>query len=75
MLKHTIEIIGKALGIRPETIKETDSFQDLRLEKKDLFGILTDLEDEYSIVLDYNRCGQLETVADLEEYVTASGAL
>lgn len=75
MLKKTIEIIGKVVGVRPETITEKSRLQqDLNMDRTDMFSILTDLEDEYSIVIDYNLAGTLETVEDLESIVNRAKA-
>lgn len=69
MKRKTIEAVGKALGLRPETLQAADSFEKLHLGKQDLFSILTDLEDEFSIVLDYNKAASLRTIEDLQAYV------
>lgn len=75
MLKKTIEIVGKVIGVRPETITEKSRLQqDLNMDRTDMFSILTDLEDEYSIVIDYNLASTLKTVEDLESIVNHAAA-
>ncbi len=70
MLSKVKSIISRELSIRPERIASENTLrEDLDMDRADLLSVVTDLEDEYSIVIDYNKLDSIRTVADLDEYV------
>ena len=70
MLSKVKSIISRELSIRPERIASENTLrEDLDMDRADLLSVVTDLEDEYSIVIDYNNLDSIRTVADLDEYV------
>lgn len=65
-----IAIISKALGINEDRINpESVIRNDLHMDRKDIVSVLTDLENEYDIVIDYSHIDRLSTVSDLEQCI------
>ncbi|MCF0245315.1 MAG: hypothetical protein HUJ55_00625 [Ileibacterium sp.] len=70
MLQRTIDIISRELSIHPNKVqRDSRIVDDLNVDRADLLSIVTDLEDEYDIIIDYNRLNDFITVNDLETYV------
>lgn len=70
MLSKVKNIISRELSIRPERISSENTLrEDLDMDRADLLSVVTDLEDEYSIVIDYNKLESIRTVDDLDKYV------
>ncbi len=70
MLKNLREIISKELAIHPSKIDDTTRMvDDLDVDRADMLNIVTELEDEYDIIIDYGRLDSFVTVQDLDNYV------
>ena len=70
MLQRTIDIISRELSIHPNKVqRDSRIVDDLNVDRADLLSIVTDFEDEYDIITDYNRLNDFITVNDLETYV------
>lgn len=70
MLKKIVNIISREICMNPEKIKDsTRIVDDLDLDRADMLNIVTDLEDEFDIIIDYGKLDSFVTVQDLEEYV------
>ncbi|MCF0260331.1 MAG: acyl carrier protein [Erysipelotrichaceae bacterium] len=70
MFQKTIDIISKELSIHPNKVQRNSRIvDDLDVDRADLLTIVTELEDEYDIIIDYNRLGDFVTVGDLQTYV------
>lgn len=70
MLSKVKNIISKELSIRPDRISSENKLrEDLDMDRADLLSVVTDLEDEYSIVIDYSKLDSIRTVDDLDKYV------
>lgn len=70
MLKKIVNIISREICLNPEKIKDsTRIVDDLDLDRADMLNIVTDLEDEFDIIIDYGKLDSFVTVQDLEEYV------
>ncbi|OLU37764.1 hypothetical protein BO224_00455 [Erysipelotrichaceae bacterium NYU-BL-E8] len=70
MLKSLKEIISRELAIHPSKIDEgSRMIDDLNVDRADMLNIVTDLEDEFDIIIDYGKLDSFVTVQDLEHYV------
>lgn len=69
MLKKLVDIIHDELSINPKHITPESRIEDLNIDRKDLLCVVTDLEDEYDIIIDYGKLGDFVTINDLEAYV------
>ena len=69
-MTRTIDIISHICGVSSASINPESTFlNDLNLDRKDLIRIVTDLEDEYDIIIDYSLLESLFTVQDLHQVV------
>lgn len=72
MLKKVIDIISKEIAVKPEKLREDTSIKtELNIDRADLLNIVTDLEDEYDIIIDYGKLDSFDTILDLNEYVAS----
>lgn len=70
MLKSLKEIISRELAIHPSKIDEgSRMIDDLNVDRANMLNIVTDLEDEFDIIIDYGKLDSFVTVQDLEHYV------
>ena len=70
MLEKVIEIIQEQLNLEGVTITEESSFKDdLKADSLDLFEMVMALEENYGIEIPTDDLGQLETVADVIDYI------
>ncbi len=70
MLKNIREIISKELAIHPSKINETSRMvDDLNVDRADMLNIVTELEDEFDIIIDYSKLDSFVTIQDLDNYV------
>lgn len=70
MLKSLKEIISRELAIHPSKIDEgSRMIDDLNVDRADMLNIVTDLEDEFDIIINYGKLDSFVTVQDLEHYV------
>lgn len=64
-LEKIRNIINEVLGIEPDDISEDTNFvDDLGADSLDLFQIITGVEDEFGIVFDIEKVGDIKTVGD-----------
>lgn len=72
MLEKVISIIADQLGKDASEITETSSFvDDLGADSLDLFQIISELEEEFSIEFSQEAGEKIKTVKDAVEYITA----
>jgi len=63
-------IIASQIGIKPEEISPALRFkEDLQIDSLDIFEIIMELEDKYSIQIPTGDLEDMVTVADLLEYI------
>ncbi len=68
--ERVIEIISDQLGLKPETIKETDSLtDDLGADSLDLIEITMFLEDDFGTEIPDEDAEKLRTVKEVIEYI------
>ena len=64
------EIIAEQLGVEEDEITPDTSFkEDLGADSLDLFEMVMALEENYGIEIPTDDLGQLETVADVIDYI------
>ena len=64
------KIIVEQLGVKEEDVKPEASFvEDLGADSLDLFEMVMALEENYGIEIPTDDLGQLETVADVIDYI------
>ncbi len=74
MLEKMKEIIADQLSVDAETITEASSFkEDLGADSLDLFELVMELEDEYSVEIPSEDLQELLTVGQVMEYLKAKG--
>lgn len=67
-MKKIIEIISTILGVNEHQINEHSFLaNDLNLDRSDLIQVITGLEDEYDIIIDYANLDRMQTVSDLNQ--------
>ena len=70
MLEKMKEIIAEQLGVEEDEITLDTSFkEDLGADSLDLFEMVMALEENYGIEIPTDDLGQLETVADVIDYI------
>mgnify|MGYP000469185492 FL=1 len=70
MLEKMKEIIAEQLGVEEDEITPDTSFkEDLGADSLDLFEMVMALEENYGIEIPTDDLGQLETVADVIDYI------
>ena len=70
MLEKMKELIANQLNAEAEDITEATSFKDdLGADSLDLFEMVMALEENYGIEIPTDDLGQLETVADVINYI------
>ena len=70
MLEKMKEIIAEQLGVEEDEITMDTSFkEDLGADSLDLFEMVMALEENYGIEIPTDDLGQLETVADVIDYI------
>ena len=70
MLEKMKEIIAEQLSVDAESVTEASSFkEDLGADSLDLFEMVMALEENYGIEIPTDDLGQLETVADVIDYI------
>ena len=70
MLEKMKEIIAAQLGVEEDQITPDTSFkEDLGADSLDLFEMVMALEENYGIEIPTDDLGQLETVADVIDYI------
>ena len=70
MLEKMKEIIADQLSVDADSITEASSFkEDLGADSLDLFEMVMALEENYGIEIPTDDLGQLETVADVIDYI------
>ena len=74
MLERMIEIIQEQLNLDGVEITENSSFKDdLGADSLDLFELVTNLEDEYSIEIPAEDLENMVTVQDVMDYLKNKG--
>lgn len=74
MFEKMKSIIAAQLGVKEEDItKESNLKEDLGADSLDLFQLVMDLEDEYSIKIPSEDLESLVTVGDVMEYLQSKG--
>ena len=64
------KIIAKSLGISLDSIKDESNFiNDLGADSLNIVEIVMEIEDEYGIVIPDEDVEELNTVADLKNYI------
>ena len=64
------KIIAKSLGINQDSIKDESNFiNDLGADSLNIVEIVMEIEDEYGIVIPDEDVEELNTVADLKNYI------
>lgn len=74
MLEKMQELIAEQLGVSPEEVKPEKSLKDdLNADSLDLFELVTNLEDTYSIEIPSEDLEQMLTVQDVMDYLAKKG--
>jgi acyl carrier protein len=74
MLEKIQEIVAEQLSCDVSAVTETTSFkEDLNADSLDLFELVMALEEEYNIEIPSEDLAQLNTVADVMNYLAAKG--
>lgn len=74
MLKKMQELIGEQLGMHALEITPDKSLKDdLNADSLDLFELVTNLEDTYSIEIPSEDLEKLATVQDVMDYLASKG--
>jgi len=74
MLEKLSKILAEQFGCPEESITEDTSFKDdLGADSLDLFEIVMNLEDEYSIEIPTEEVAELATVGDVLEFLKEKG--
>ena len=74
MLERMIEIIQEQLNLDGVEITENSSFKDdLGADSLDLFELVTNLEDEYSIEIPAEDLENMVTVQEVMDYLKNKG--
>ena len=74
MLEKMKEIIAGQLNVEADAIKAESNFKDdLNADSLDLFELVMDLEDEYSVEIPAEDLEKLATVQDVMDYLKAKG--
>ena len=70
MFEEIKTIVAENLGVEEDSITMESSFKDdLKADSLDLFEIVMALEENYGIEITTDDLGQLETVADVIDYI------
>ena len=74
MLEKMKKIIALQLNVSEDEVTEDASFKgDLGIDSLDLFELVMELESEYSIEIPMEDYENLETVADVMNYLAEKG--
>ena len=74
MLEKIKEMIAEQLNVDAAEITEATSFKDdLGADSLDLFELVTNLEDEYSIEIPSEDLEKMATVQDVIDYLESKG--
>ncbi len=74
MLEKMKEIIAAQLNVSEDEVTESASFKDdLEADSLDLFELVMALEEEYSIEIPMEDYEELDTVADVLNYLKDKG--
>jgi len=74
MLEKMQELIAEQLGVNPEEVAPEKSLKDdLNADSLDLFELVTNLEDTYSIEIPSEDLEQMITVQDVIDYLSKKG--
>ncbi len=74
MLQKMKEIIASQLNVSEDEVTESASFKDdLGADSLDLFELVMALEEEYSIEIPMDDYEELDTVADVVNYLRDKG--
>lgn len=74
MLEKMQELIAEQLGVNPEEVTPEKSLKDdLNADSLDLFELVTNLEDTYSIEIPSEDLEQMITVQDVIDYLRKKG--
>lgn len=70
MFEEIKTIVAENLGVEEDSITMESSFKDdLKADSLDLFEMVMALEESYGIEIPTDDLGQLETVADVIDYI------
>lgn len=70
MFEEIKTIVAENLGVEEDSITMESSFKDdLKADSLDLFEMVMALEENYEIEIPTDDLGQLETVADVIDYI------
>ena len=70
MFEEIKAIVAENLGVEEDSITMESSFKDdLKADSLDLFELVMALEENYGIEIPTDDLGQLETVADVIDYI------
>lgn len=70
MFEEIKAIVAENLGVEEDSITMESSFKDdLKADSLDLFEMVMALEENYEIEIPTDDLGQLETVADVIDYI------
>lgn len=70
MFEEIKTIVAENLGVEEDSITMESSFKDdLKADSLDLFEMVMALEEKYGIEIPTDDLGQLETVADVIDYI------
>jgi len=74
MLEKMKELIAEQLGVNPEEVTPEKSLkEDLNADSLDLFELVTNLEDTYSIEIPSEDLEKMLTVQDVMDYLSSKG--
>ncbi len=65
-------IIAEALDVEPDDISEETTFAELDADSLDLFQIISELEEEFSIEIPTEEADQIRTVGDVADLIRNS---
>lgn len=71
-LEKIKEVIAEQLGVDvADMVEETSLKDDLNADSLDLFQIIMSLEEEFSIEIPTEDAENIQTIGDIEKYISA----
>ena len=67
--KDFLKFLSDRFGVTEEELENTDNFGELGLDSLSLFSLITDLEDEFGIVMDIDDMTEVNSVKKMYEYI------
>ena len=70
----TVKSILAKRGVKTDTLKETDSLQELGLDSLDLVEVMLEIEDALKIEFSSNEIASLTTLKDVADLINSKKA-